>query len=597
MFKKTALFGAVTASAMLLSACSGNGEYDKLMTSADKAMEEFKVDEAIEIYESVLDLDFSEVPYGSSRQIILEQLLNNAYSLQSEFEYLSEVSGNALNVDKNIDFDKSSLSEVVEAYSIISNAKYALEDYATFPNYTEIVELNQKYEKGIEEKVLPRIFGEVDGLIAEYRFDEASTILSELLEFGYLQEAFDLESKISALEEKIESEEKRFLVYPRTYTKHEKVLFEDSNVGKITFLGDGTVDDQKKLYFKVEGDLKLYAYHLEADLRAIFEDGTSSSAGNRTVNQYGDYAVIEYEVNNDTKLRRLDYMFDVANMTEYKTLLVEDVTETSTIPAILKVEEDKKYTTDYVVENEQMKMKFNSIKIGQSSVTFHATVEAKKDFKMEREGIYVGFTQQGLTYNYSYINDEFFMGIPRDIEVEVDLDYYITENTKYLRVLFMGNLFMIDVKTGEIIKPEKDYLVSSIYINPSSTLNISIGRRSDGTLVSDVAGKNYINAWRLYNNYRVEEPMLYIPISKNYKKFSAEIGLDTQWGGAEYGSSVLTISGDGKELQKISIQPGHTTVPIELDITNVDRLQFTLEQIEGTEDFQRIIIGNGIFTN
>lgn len=597
MHKKKMLFVTLFSVFLFLAACSSDGKYDSLMSKAEKAMEDLDVETAIKHYEEILELDVQDIPFGPTRIKIVEELLSSADSLQEQLSHITELGESAISASKDIDFEKDSIEKITEVYNQILIALYDLEKYPTVPYYQELVKIESTFEKNIEDKVVKRLLDEIDANISELKFTQASELVkNNLTTLNYAMPTLEIGVKIEELNSKIESEQERFLQFPKEYTKRENVIFEDKNIGKVTFLGEGLKENELYAYFKFEGGLALAMEDYRVNVRSIFSDGTSNSNSSSGYSMYDGYAIFPVLLTSDEslKLKRLDYTLNFQNSEEYKTIMINDSSETATLPAILKVKANQQYSSDVVIEDADKKVRVNHITVDPEYIRIHATVEAKKDIKLdERVNLLIGDLYEGTSY--SYVNDEFFMGIPKDIDITVKVIRYLSENYKNTKVYLFNSVINIDLKTGEAFAGEKELLVNEFY-NSESSLNIEKVNNQYSSLFfyQDVEGKKFTNVVGLRNgSYDQSNPSVVYMINKRFSKFTGEIAINSETATSEYGSSVLSIIGDGNVLKKVTIAAGQKTAPVEVNIAGINNLEFKLEQIKGTEGYQTILIGNG----
>jgi len=91
-------------------------------------------------------------------------------------------------------------------------------------------------------------------------------------------------------------------------------------------------------------------------------------------------------------------------------------------------------------------------------------------------------------------------------------------------------------------------------------------------------GVSYSHGLRVepYAGYRAD---LEYDMSRQYRKLSGALGLDDKSASAAVGK--VEIFGDGRQLTQVDV-PFGSTIPVELDVTDVLRLKITISVVDGT---------------
>ena len=166
---------------------------------------------------------------------------------------------------------------------------------------------------------------------------------------------------------------------------------------------------------------------------------------------------------------------------------------------------------------------------------------------------------------------------------------FVFNGTTYVPLRYIAeNLNMPvqwDAKTqtvfiGKTEEPNEVYIGNGIeymnYQKGSIPAEFSYAYNSNKT-VHDNIGNEYANYLTLSNSwvYTKENAWNYIefPLNGQYKKFKAKVGLTDKYKNTT-DKVTLTISADDKEIYKKTFEAGDFPEEIELDVTNINKIQF-----------------------
>lgn len=587
----------MVASVALLTACSsGDGKYEKLMEKADKAIAESDVDKAIGYYEEILAMKKDSFEYGAGRQYIVEGLLSDTQELKGMLGYLEEQFNDAKKVSDQMEFDFENIEEIIVGYNTIVYAYDEIKEYPNTKFYKDIATIRTNYEKQLDESIVEALVTGIEKDIKDLSFAEASIKVDYLFEIqANYEEAIAFE-EITAFSEQIESEMARYVLMPVEYTKRNQLLFEDKNIGSLTLLGEGYYDGELSMFYKIEGDLTKARKDLEFDVRAIFSDGSKAEQSSLTYYNFGDYAIgIQSLTDEEKEISRFDYLLNFQQQEVYKSIEFKAVSETEKTPTLLALEANKTFNTEIVLEDKEKTININSIIIDSGDITLQGKITAKEDFTID-DNIYLGIhNQPSFTKNSLY--GEYFKGIATDFEISIEAEYTITDVSEYATITILDHHLQIDLKTGQQVKPATSALTTfPLFHHEDSDLTYSSYFDSGkGSFIKDTAGISHVDAMVIYmssywgySDGNVQN--LYTYLSKGHSKFTAEVGLKQSTATDGYGSTVLKIVGDGNVLQEITIKPEHKTVPIDIDVSNINQFEIVLEQTEGNDGLQNIIL-------
>lgn len=605
--KTKLLYLVIGMSFLILTGCSSqDGKYEELMAKAEEAMSDFDIDTALKNYNKILDMDAEDLSYGETRLMIVQSLADKTEKLKSQVENLEKETENIKESYEKLDYSYKELDQLEEFHNQIKPLLKQLEQYPNTNLFKEIAKINKDFEKNFQSKVVKVLKKEIDKDINSGLLGDAQNKVDKL---NRIEDHFSI--KISGLDkynEKLQTENDRYLSFPVKITKRNIALYENEDLGKVTFLGEGMKDGRLKAFYKFEGDLRTIADNVGLEVKYIFSDGNHEEKYDFTYNYYDNYVIAEQSVSKgesifdsepavneeDIMIERIDYQFNF--MEEKKTITLKAVDKTMTIDAVM-AHEEKSFTPNIVMEDQEKKVEISSVTLQKNKITLNGKITPKTDIEV---GGHVTVSRPFVDEVKSRsFEKELFNGIANDFEISIGLEKPLHADEKVIHVNFLDLHANIDLNKGKESKGTNVKLADIVHKFEGPEIDaIKHYSKKDG-FYQDAAGKSYINVIAMKKNQfylRSEDPAkIIIPISKKYETLTLDVGVDKRYSGVGYGTSTLTFEDDkGNVLKEIKFDTSTDTVPVELNISNINRLTIKLQQEKGDNGQQTILLGNGL---
>lgn len=593
MRKLTAIIGALALTAVI-SACGGsNSNYDKTISAADAAMSELDIESAVENYEKILEIPTDQMKYGQTRHVIAQKLLDKALILQGQLSDLEDRTEEVLGKTSNLQEIESSELSLIK--SEVQDLLLEMESFPQLPMYEQLKTLETSIAAVVTAKY-DALVKEIEASITALTFDVAKSKNEEL---SNLESGFSLLTQQSKeFAEKIETEKEKYIEFPSSYIARNVPLYE-SEKGNVIFLGEGVKDGRLVLFYKFDGDARYAAAEIAPITKTIFSSGDYTEGNNIFYRNlrfmfYPDYVVAYETVSEDPSKQvvRLDYRFPFSEGDTYKTIKLDNTNPTTeTLNAITAFHADEQ-PASITLKNDELTIQINKVNVYSNQVVVDFTATSKKDMNFN---LSTNLFSPLLNEKSERLwNEQLFAGIAKQFSYEFEFNNKLPANETSLKFT-LGKLHAnIDLKTGAEFTVNKELLIQQVhYTGNETSINKYINQDSKAILTS-VDGKSYFNGisfWQ-YEGWFIssESAELYYELNSKYSKLTVDIGIDRLHAS---GSSKLEIIGDGRLLQTFELADGAATIPVDLDISNVNTLEFKATQQSGENGYQRIILGNG----
>jgi len=241
------------------------------------------------------------------------------------------------------------------------------------------------------------------------------------------------------------------------------------------------------------------------------------------------------------------------------------------------------------IEDSEKVIEFTHMIVDGGYITLQGMVNAKVDMELDENAF--AFFPVSNTFSTPSINDTYFAGVPKDIEITFDPDRTITNEVPFVRLELFGQSYNLNLETGEEVKGATLSLMQLVgrKMTDFNYYETAFNDNED-ELYKDASGKIYGNVVAVSSSY--ENPKWYYHLNQKYASLKVDVGLDALTASEGYGSSKVTFMSDGNILKTLSLAPGQATTTVELNISNVNNLEIQVEQIEGNDGYQRILLGN-----
>lgn len=576
-----------------ISGCSSDGGYEKLMEKADKAMVDFDIDQAIGAYEKVLEIDPKNLPYGESRIMMVESLLANANNLKASIEELKQSKDTLEKQYKKLEYNSDKVDEVLDFSYRLNNVHSQLEEYPSTKLYKDVAKMKKEYEKNVEKKLISTLKQEIEKDTKDLLFDSAEDKIEKLasLHGGFPDAVGDVEEYRTV----IDDEKNKYIAFPFKIKEVNETLYENSDIGKITLLGDNVNDGKRVVYYKFEGDLRFVASEVGLKTKTILSNGEYRETDNFSWSNYDGYTIGAQRIADaELSIERIDYRFNFMEEGQTKTVQYgKSDSKEVTIDGILALPEQN-FNSPIVFEDNEKKVEIKSIQVLRNEVNLVGKVTAKKDLELKgkvniHRPIFDILSARSL-------NEELFSGISKDFELNFNFDEAIHNDEEYIQIYFMDFVFNLNLQNGKEFTGGTVNLIDTVY-NVDGKVRSKYS--NDGFLV-DVDGKTYANAISL-NQYfgwfsNSDPTKATFRLNQKYKNVKMSIGLEKAYAEAGFGTSKVSLIGDGKVLKEVSLPENAKTVPVELNVSSVNKLEIIVSQSNGESGQQRVIIGNGILS-
>ena len=584
----------------VLTGCSGSGQdgkYEKLMANADKAMEDFEIDEALKNYKKILEMDSKDLSYGDTRLMIVNSLVESTEELKSQVDQLETEVADVKEAYEKLDYSDKKIDQLEEFSHQITMVLNRLGAYPNTNLYKETAEIKKEFDENIETKIVKGLKEGIDKDLEKTLFEDAKTKVDKLTR---IQGSFAI--KIAGLDkydEKINKERNKYISFPYKITERNQVIYENADIGKVIFLGEGMKNGSLKAFYKFEGDVRTVAEKLGLSTKYIFADGNYDQSSSFDYSYYDDYVIAEHSVSSDDKaIKRIDYRFNFMEADTMQTITLGDAEKEMTIDGIAAYEE-KSFTTNHVFEDEEKKIELTSMTIQRDQIILNGKITSKEDIIIDGN-IYIARPYLNNLNNRSF-REELFSGISKEFKVEVGLGSPLHGAEKFVHLNFLGFHTNIDLNSGKEFKGSEAIFTGVTYgVNDQARLQ-EFYDSDEKALFQDTADKTYTNVISMKQYYGFfsggEEPALIeIPISQKYKTLTIDVGVDKRYSEAAYGTSLVTFeSAGGKVLKEVNLAASAKTVPVEIDVSNVDKLVIKVVQTRGDLGQQTVLLGNGVF--
>ena len=196
------------------------------------------------------------------------------------------------------------------------------------------------------------------------------------------------------------------------------------------------------------------------------------------------------------------------------------------------------------------------------------------------------------------MNKNLFNGISKEFKIELGFDTFLHADEKFVQLNFLGYHKNIDLSNGKEFKGFEVKLPDLTYSINDFVKVQNYYDSNEKSFFQDVAGKTYANVLSLEQSYSYFSEgfgQITMPISKKYKTFTVDVGIDKRYAEAGHGSSKILFESNGKVIKEINLAANAATTPVELDVSNVDDLIITITQTSGDLGQQTVLLGNGKF--
>ena len=576
---------------VVLAGCSQDAEYEKLMSNATQAMGDYKLDEALENYNGILKMNPNDLSYGDTRIAIVQSLAASTEELSAVIGEVEEEVADVRASFKELEYKPENLDALEEFNSQIEYVLGVLEPFPNTALYQDMLKVKKEFDENIETKVVKVLKEDIDQDLENVLFEDVEEKVSQLTR---IHNSLATENNgVDQYDELIKKEREKYIILPYKITDRNQVLYENKDIGKVTFLGEGMKDEVFKAFYKYEGDIRFAADSLGLQTKFIFSDGNYKDISSFEYSYYDGYVIAEQVINGEKlKIERVDYRLNFMEEEKMETFTLDDEAEEMTIGGV-KLFGEKSFATGFTLEDQEKVINITTMTVQSNKIILSGNVTSKAD--LDLKGDIFGYRPFLNSLAKVTLSEELFRGIAKDFKVEISWDKTLLDAEKYVQVHFLGFHLNIDLNTGKEFSGSEVDLTDIVYF-PNEYVKVESYYDKNGkSFFQDHAGKTYANVMSVYNSSTSNPGQITIPVSKKYETLKVNVGVDKRYAEAGYGSSKVTFKDDEKVLKEINLGADAQSIPVELDLSNVDNLYIAIEQKVGDLGSQGILFGNGKF--
>lgn len=174
-----------------LAGCNNQDKkYEELMAEAEKAMNDFDTETALEYYNKILEMDANDLSYGDTRVRFIESLIKRTEAISG---HVDDIKAEAELIKKDfqeLKYDFEKIDSLREYNSQIEHLLLKLEEFPNTNLYEEIKSLQKDFADKINSDFVKALKKEVQKDIESANMEEAETKI-EILEM--IQRDFSIE--------------------------------------------------------------------------------------------------------------------------------------------------------------------------------------------------------------------------------------------------------------------------------------------------------------------------------------------------------------------------------------------------------------------
>ncbi|WP_459195660.1 hypothetical protein [Wukongibacter baidiensis] len=604
MRKKLFYIITIILSLIICTSCSSDGKYNKLINSAEEAVNQWNFGEAAGYYEDIIALKPNSFEDGENRIKSAETSLQNVKRVLENIDNFKAEYEKTIENAENIKFELENINDIKEINDKVVELQ---DDFYGLPNtkpVKKLEEIRTNIENGIKNELIEKTMGEFATCLEESQISDAETKLQELYSltdsFSYLKEI-----DLPALEEQLKEEKDRYLEIPIDVVKRNSLLYEDE-LGKITFLGEGKRNNSLDAFIKYEGDYKDVAKKIKIKTNFTLASGKHVDDIQTEFVYFDNYSVGIIHLSDDVNdsVEKIKYIdpFD-SNKTDEFRYDDSDIKMVK-LPPVYKYP-TKELETNIVMEDENKKVEikkliFNKEETYSSEIINRVTVEAV--FTPKEEIDWYGFDRRCYLYDpvrkniskSAFSNDSF----TKDFEHDVNFTFKIPEiqgNTEYLTVYFKDLRTNIDLNTGEEYASDQEKLDQIFVKNIGYSTELSVNIDYWGRLLKDRLGKASINTLQMdggqgrFNTSRSEVELV---LGNMFNKLTVDVAVAKTTMDENYSDSKVDFMNDDVILKTVKIPENLDTISVEVPVKDMNIL--TIKVKHDSSDGQRILLKNGI---
>ena len=592
---------------VILSGCSSDSKFEKLLNASNKAIDQWNMDKAVDIYKEILSIDKNSLDKAKAKVTLIEESLPVLEEIHRRKDLLYQGYMDTIGNKDNFILEGQEVSAIKDVYGKLKDLETL---FSYFPNTkiaSEIRTYSENIEKSMQEHIPRKLLDSIDQNLSNNEIEQAIKNINQINEIVSMFPDIKMREDIEVYRKKIKDEEKKYIIFPMEVVDRNEVLYEGKG-GKITLVGEAIKDNALYAVYKFEGALKEAASKVDIKTNVLLSDGKYINNTSREYIYTDDYTLalelLSHDMNN--LIKEYSYIIPLESE-ETKKISLEAKDIKKIIPPIKKIL-DTEFKTQIVLEDEIKKVEIKNVKIADradytkgTNVTIEGVITFKEDKRSYEYDSVCYLINPSIMYSQNgsftqFMTKDFTKDFPQNFDINFQMPY-ISEDTSYLTLYFMDLRTNINLEDGQMLILDQESLVNTV-MNRTGFTQMHIQLENDkGLYLRDTSGDISLNTIAFdggYDLFASPRSSISINLGKMYNRLKVEIGVDKTTAGKEYGNSTVELVGDGKVIKTIEIPTDPKTEQIEISISGIKLLEIRADQNFGPKYGQRILLKNGI---
>lgn len=582
---------------LVLGACSNevnSEEFYQKLEEAKLEMNQMSPEQAIMIYDDILDGFLDGNTYEISRTEMVEDLRRTADSLSSQMKEMETAFEEIEQQFSQLD-EASDLAAFRDVLNSIETSGARFEEFSEMERYAELEHYEKQVIQIIEEDLSNAYQEAFDQAIEVEDVAAAKNSQERLAELHDWFPNIVSEADLSTIGEEIEEIEDKYIRFPELISALDQSVHQDER-GEVSVYGYQSDYETVDYYFQLDHDYAILADYISFDGRLIFSNGEVITSS--------DSEIIQFE---DSVLKRLTYHIGKQSLSDLVRMNI-DLPIASEDEIALDMDHSGKeqeiqvdgirsiqslHRPEWEISTDLFDAEINRLLVKDRSVEISGVITPHSDQELDTySSLYIGETAEQAEINRGGIfsgavTKELFAGTTSEFSYDYSFSGDLTEFHEFAILELFGHDFVLDLKTGEeqgfddevfidLIEHDVDRSYRAHYHNDfTKGLKTQSGEWAD----IDSITKSGRSTSSFY-------------LKNQFDRFTATVHVQEDTSGVDFGSTVVQFT-DGEEvIYEIDIEEDHQGYVIDMDVSDLYEMEIITRSSRGSEGTQVVIFEN-----
>ncbi|WP_018923023.1 hypothetical protein [Salsuginibacillus kocurii] len=579
---------------LIASGCSDETEdFHAELKKAEEAMNELKLDDALLIYDDLLEDLGAGSEYSEGRSAIVSDLHAEASSMLETVEDIELDYEEAIEQINGLDPSLNEFEDYYETLTFVEGVQERFEGFTQLDMYEELETEAEKLEEVMENEIIARYKEEAEVALQNEDMSALERSIEELSSLESSAPNYVSEEMVVSLENEAEELEERYVTFPTEVEEWGKTIV-NSERGLIEVAGVQDDEGQIELYIYYHDDFRYQAEQISVTPLLIFADGETVDNSNIDYTFYEDKTVqqVRFNTNEDQSLENLQRINVSVPSVDEDDIAVEfeenELDGALTIPGKRSVADLHRPSIDWTTEKYDVEI--DRLKVLDNELEISGEIIPNEDGEVpEFSSIYNPETGE---YNSVSPNSfmgtnslEIYEGTQKPFEFTHSFNSSITEHHSSIGIVLFDEKKWFDLHTGEEYEPDEPAYLYELNKDPANNYEEHFNAEDQEDFISENEGLLSPQSV-LFRGSGTSD----FDLMERFETLEVGVEVQGETVGVDYGSTEIEFRDDEEEvLHEVTVEEDHELEHVEVNVSGVENLEIGISQDSGDEGNQHII--------